>query len=143
MAIAAKSVSQVVVHMAISFTLAFLLTGSVAFGGLVAVIEPVVNVLLLPLHEAAWRRMLAGCQPGGRLATASKKASQAALHFVVAVTVLYCASGSLVLGGMLALIEPIANVILLPHHDRLWDRLLARLGTTTTVRAGNAGPALS
>jgi len=40
----------------------YAVTGSLAFGGLAAVIEPVVNVVLLPLHERAWlhlRRRLA------------------------------------------------------------------------------------
>ena len=62
MVIAAKGASQVVLHMAVAFAVMYTVTGSLAFGGLAAVIEPVVNVVLLPLHERAWlhiRRRLA------------------------------------------------------------------------------------
>jgi uncharacterized membrane protein len=45
MVIAAKGASQMVI------------TGSLAFGGVAAVIEPVVNVLLLPLHDRLWLRI--------------------------------------------------------------------------------------
>ena len=57
MVIAAKSASQVVLHMAVAFGVMYAVTGSLAFGGLAAVIEPVVNVVLLPLHERAWRHI--------------------------------------------------------------------------------------
>ena len=57
MVIAAKSASQVLLHMAVAFGVMYALTGSLAFGGIAAVIEPVVNVVLLPLHERLWRRV--------------------------------------------------------------------------------------
>jgi uncharacterized membrane protein len=62
MVTAAKSASQMALHMAVAFGVMYAVTGSLAFGGLAAVIEPVVNVVLLPLHERAWlllRRRLA------------------------------------------------------------------------------------
>lgn len=57
MIIAAKKVSQVTAHMTLAFGLMYVLTGSVAFGGLAAVIEPIINVALLPLHEGFWKRL--------------------------------------------------------------------------------------
>ena len=57
MVIAAKSASQVLLHMAVAFGVMYALTGSLAFGGIAAVIEPIVNVVLLPLHERLWRRL--------------------------------------------------------------------------------------
>ena len=51
---AIKTFSQVCTHMSIAFGLAYLLTGSLALGGLAAIIEPVINVGLLPWHEKAW-----------------------------------------------------------------------------------------
>ena len=54
MVTAAKSASQMVLHMVVAFGVMYAVTGSLAFGGLAAVIEPVVNVVLLPLHERAW-----------------------------------------------------------------------------------------
>lgn len=57
MVIAAKGASQMVLHMAVAFAVLYAVTGSLAFGGVAAVIEPVVNVLLLPLHDRLWRRI--------------------------------------------------------------------------------------
>ena len=57
MVIAAKSMSQVLLHMAVAFGVMYAVTGSLAFGGLAAIIEPVVNVVLLPLHDKLWRRI--------------------------------------------------------------------------------------
>jgi uncharacterized membrane protein len=55
MVLAAKKTSQVLFHMGVAFVVMYLVTGSVAFGGLAAVIEPVCNVLLLPLHDRLWQ----------------------------------------------------------------------------------------
>jgi uncharacterized membrane protein len=73
MVIAAKSMSQVLLHMAVAFAVMYAVTGSLAFGGLAAIIEPVVNVVLLPLHDKLWlhiRRRLAARRKRRRLALA-------------------------------------------------------------------------
>jgi uncharacterized membrane protein len=57
MVIAAKTASQMLLHMAVAFGVMYALTGSLAFGGVAAVIEPVVNVVLLPLHDRVWLRI--------------------------------------------------------------------------------------
>ena len=57
MVIAAKSMSQVLLHMAVAFGVMYAVTGSLAFGGLAAIIEPVANVVLLPLHDRLWLRI--------------------------------------------------------------------------------------
>lgn len=44
-------------HMAVAFAVMYAVTGSLAFGGIAAVIEPAVNVLLLPLHDRLWLRI--------------------------------------------------------------------------------------
>jgi uncharacterized membrane protein len=62
MVIAAKGFSQVLLHMAVAFGVMYAVTGSLAFGGLAALIEPLCNVVLLPLHDRVWlhvRRRLA------------------------------------------------------------------------------------
>ena len=56
-----------VLHMAVAFAVMYAVTGSLAFGGLAALIEPVVNVLLLPLHDRFWARIR------GRLAQRRKR----------------------------------------------------------------------
>lgn len=127
MALAAKSASRMVAHMAIAFVVGFVVTGSFAFGGLAALIEPLVNVLLLPLHEKSWQRLAGPAVARAGSLKLAEKASQTVLHFVVALVVLWLATGSLAIGGLVALVEPIANVILLPHHDRLWTRFCQRI----------------
>lgn len=57
MVIAAKNMSQVLLHMAVAFGVMYAVSGSLAFGGLAAIIEPVVNVVLLPLHDKVWLRI--------------------------------------------------------------------------------------
>ena len=128
MIIAARSLSQVLTHMGIAFAVMFALTGSAAFGGLAAIVEPVVNVMLLPLHQMAWAR--ARHRRNSRQVTmliAAEKISQVGMHMAVAFAVIYWATGSLAFGGLAAVLEPVCNVIVLPFHDRAWGRLGRRL----------------
>lgn len=122
---AAKRFSQVVTHMGIAYALAYAVTGSAVSSGIAVLVEPVINVLLLPFHEAAWarrRRSLAKAR-ARYLALAAEKASQAGLHAGIAFGVMYLATGSAAMGGIAALLEPLCNVLVLPMHDRLWDRI--------------------
>jgi len=122
---AAKRLSQVITHMGIAFALAYTVTGSAMFSGLAVIVEPVINVLLLPFHEAAWakRRGLARDARSRYMAVAGEKISQTCLHAGVAFGVMYVATGSFAMGGIAALLEPVCNVIILPLHDRLWENL--------------------
>ncbi|MDO5679708.1 MAG: DUF2061 domain-containing protein [Pelistega sp.] len=52
-----EKTSQALLHMSVAFAISYGFTGSLAFGGLMAVVEPICNVLLLPLHDKAWRRI--------------------------------------------------------------------------------------
>ena len=122
---AAKRISQVAVHMGIAYALAYAVTGSAVFSGLAVLVEPVINVLLLPLHEGAWAhwRGKAGDARSRYMTLAAEKLSQTGLHAGVAFGVMYVATGSAALGGIAALLEPVCNVLVLPLHDRLWDSL--------------------
>jgi uncharacterized membrane protein len=123
MAVARKG-SQVIIHLAIGFAIAYAVTGSVALGGLAVLIEPVLNVLLVPFHERAWQRRLNGASGQRRyLMLSFEKISLTAMHMVVAFTVLYGATGSAAFGGLAAVLEPVCNVVLMPLHDRLWNKL--------------------
>ncbi len=53
----AQKTSQVLLHMSVAFGVTYAFTGSLATGGLAAVLEPVCNVLLLPLHDRLWNKM--------------------------------------------------------------------------------------
>lgn len=116
-------------HMSVAFVLMYWITGSVAFGGLAAVVEPLCNVLLLPLHEHGWQKLRDRIRTGDAsyMIKAFEKISQASMHFVVAFAVMYWATGSLAFGGLAALLEPVCNVILLPFHDRIWEKLRVRI----------------
>ncbi len=57
MVTAAKTTSQIGMHMGVAFGLMYALTGSVTYGGVAAILEPVCNVLLLPLHDKLWEKI--------------------------------------------------------------------------------------
>ncbi len=52
-----------------------------------------------------------------------KTLSFAALHVSVAFTVGYLLSGSVLVGGAIALIEPAVNTVAYHFHERVWARL--------------------
>lgn len=59
--------------------------------------------------------------------TLVQKTSQVLLHMSVAFAVTYGFTGSLAVGGVAAIVEPVCNVLLLPLHDRVWQRIRERL----------------
>ncbi len=52
----------------------------------------------------------------------TKTMSFAAVHFCVAFTVGYLMSGSLLVGGAIALVEPAVNTVAYYFHEQVWDR---------------------
>lgn len=57
--------SQVCLHMGVAFLVAYAFTGSLAVGGIAAVVEPLCNVTLMPLHDKLWARMSGARKVGG------------------------------------------------------------------------------
>lgn len=55
----AKTLSYLVIHLAIGFTVAYLFTGSIAIAGGIALVEPCVNGVAFFFHEKVWNRALA------------------------------------------------------------------------------------
>lgn len=131
MVVVAKKTSQIITHMTIAFAIAYALTGSVMFSGLAVIVEPVINVLLLPYHERAWTAIRARSRSAREqyVRIAAEKLSQTVMHMAVAFAVIYWATGSLAFGGIAAILEPVCNVLLLPIHDRFWDRLEVRMAS--------------
>lgn len=128
MAVARKG-SQIITHLAIGFAIAYAVTGSVMLGGLAVLIEPVLNVLLVPFHEQAWHRRVHAATGQRRvMMVALEKMSLTALHMGVAFLVMFFATGSMAFGGLAAILEPVCNVLLMPLHDRLWDNLETNRG---------------
>lgn len=57
MARAARTVSQIGVHLGVAVGVGYAMTGSLAVGGAVALVEPLCNVLAGHLHDKAWERI--------------------------------------------------------------------------------------
>jgi uncharacterized membrane protein len=53
----AKTLSFAAVHFTVAFAVAYLLTGSLIVGGLLALVEPMCNTFAYHLHEKAWVRI--------------------------------------------------------------------------------------
>ncbi len=58
----------------------------------------------------------------------TKTLSFAVLHFTVAFSVGYLMTGSVLVGGAIALVEPAVNTVAFHIHERVWQRLQARPG---------------
>ena len=56
----------------------------------------------------------------------TKTLSFAAVHFTVAFTVAYLLTGSFIVGGLLALVEPMCNTVAYHLHEKAWARIRNR-----------------
>lgn len=56
----------------------------------------------------------------------TKTASFAIVHFTVAFTVGYALTGSVVVGGAIALVEPAINTVAYFFHEKFWERMDSR-----------------
>lgn len=55
-----KTLTYLSLHLTIGFSVAYVMTGSVALAGGIAIIEPVINAFAFFFHEKAWKRVGAG-----------------------------------------------------------------------------------
>jgi uncharacterized membrane protein len=53
----------------------------------------------------------------------TKTASFAVVHFTVAFTVGYAMTGSVLVGGAIALVEPAVNTVAYFFHEKVWERI--------------------
>ncbi|RRQ21161.1 DUF2061 domain-containing protein [Thiohalobacter thiocyanaticus] len=51
-----KTLSFAAVHFSVAFSVGYLMTGSLAVGGTIALVEPLANTLAYHLHERVWAR---------------------------------------------------------------------------------------
>lgn len=56
----------------------------------------------------------------------TKTISLGAVHFTVAFTVAYLLTGSFLVGGAIALVEPAINTAAYFFHERIWERIRQR-----------------
>lgn len=52
-----KTATFAAVHMTVAFSVAYVMTGSVAVGSAVALVEPAVNTVAYFFHEKVWERV--------------------------------------------------------------------------------------
>lgn len=50
-----KTMTFAILHFGVAFTVAYLLTGSILIGGLMALVEPACNTVVFYFHEKAWK----------------------------------------------------------------------------------------
>ena len=51
-----KTISFAAVHFSVAFSVGYLMTGSIAIGGAIALIEPLCNTVAYYFHEKFWAR---------------------------------------------------------------------------------------
>jgi uncharacterized membrane protein len=62
-----KTATYLSIHLTVGFTVAYVMTGSVALAGGIALVEPVINAVAFFFHEQAWKKIQARPpQTGGR-----------------------------------------------------------------------------
>lgn len=59
----------------------------------------------------------------------TKTFSFGVLHMTVAFTVAYLMTGSVMVGGAIALVEPAINTVAYFFHEQVWERLRRRRAT--------------
>jgi uncharacterized membrane protein len=59
----AKTATFTVMHFSIAFTVVYLLTGDFLVGGVVALVEPLINSLGYLVHERIWERIRSAAGP--------------------------------------------------------------------------------
>jgi uncharacterized membrane protein len=55
------------------------------------------------------------------------------MHISIAFTVVYLMTGSVMVGGAVALIEPLCNSVGYFFHERVWERIRAGRATALTA----------
>lgn len=60
-----KTATFAIMHFTIAFAVAYLLTGDVIVGGMVALVEPAVNTVAFYFHERIWNSRDGGATPQG------------------------------------------------------------------------------
>lgn len=115
-----KTLTFAVLHFSVAFTLAYILTGDIILGSLIAMTEPMVNSVAFYFHDKVWQK--------GKLkqvahdAPSKKTMSFAVLHFSVAFLVSYLLTGDAFIGGLMATLEPSVNTVVFYFHERFWLR---------------------
>lgn len=52
-----KTLSFATIHIAVAFSIGYMMTGDVLVGGALALVEPLCNSVVFYFHEKAWQRI--------------------------------------------------------------------------------------
>ncbi len=52
-----KTFTYLSIHLTVGFTVAYVMTGSLALAGGIALVEPAINAVAFFFHEQAWKRV--------------------------------------------------------------------------------------
>jgi len=115
-----KSLAFAAIHLLIAVSVGYALTGSFVLAGALSLVEPAINTVAhyhLDRHlDRRWpRRRVLG-----------KTLAFGALHLVVSVAVGYLLTGSWVLAGVFAFVEPALNTLAHYAFERWWGRRARR-----------------
>jgi len=127
-----KTLTFAALHFTVAFTVAYMLTGDILIGSLIAMIEPSVNTVAFYFHEKTWAQ--APALKARQWMTKLKTASFATVHFSVAFSVAYLLTGDLLVGGVMAMIEPSINTVVYYFHEKVWLRHSASKQTRDSHR---------
>ncbi|UAL43652.1 DUF2061 domain-containing protein [Shewanella inventionis] len=64
-----------------------------------------------------------------------KTISFAILHFSVAFSITYLLTGSIVIGGAIALLEPAVNTVVFYFHDKVWKNIESKQAQSVAIAA--------
>ncbi|MCK6263034.1 DUF2061 domain-containing protein [Vibrio sp. ZSDE26] len=115
-----KTLNFAAIHFTIAFSVAYILTGDILIGSLIAMIEPTVNTVAFYFHEKVWNQWQLLKQFAR--STKMKTMSFAVVHFSVAFGVVYLLTGDALVGGIMATIEPAFNTCAYYFHEKVWQR---------------------
>lgn len=65
----------------------------------------------------------------------TKTISFAVMHFSIAFTVAYLLSGSFIVGGAIAIVEPAINTVGYYFHEKLWQKSQFRQDSNSALTA--------
>ncbi|MAX15178.1 MAG: hypothetical protein CMN59_06755 [Sphingobium sp.] len=58
-----KTATYLTIHLTVGFTVAYVMTGSLALAGGIALIEPMINAVAFFFHEKAWKSVTMSVPP--------------------------------------------------------------------------------
>ncbi|HIF9399728.1 TPA: DUF2061 domain-containing protein [Photobacterium damselae] len=115
-----KTISFATIHFTVAFSVAYILTGDIILGSLIAMIEPMVNTVAFYFHEKVWQ--LKHLKQSAFSAPSKKTVSFAIVHFSVAFGVAYLLTGDVLIGSVMAMIEPAINTVAYYFHEKVWQK---------------------